>query len=274
MDGVDRGLELICAGLVAAKAAADDCETLVDHRLIPLPAVLVAEQRERAVGPDSRPATGLSQEQQRQQAVDLLLVRHRRRHDPRQPDRLCAEARSGRAGQPGIVDEVQDGEHRPQTIRQLVILGHAVRDSRRLDLVLGTHETLRHRRFGYEERSCDLLGRQAAEQPERECHLRFGGERRVAAGKDQSKPVVLHGSFLFRQQLVEAVEVDLRVLNREPVSPGFGDDKLPRAGGIPTQMTAQRRHERLDRRGGVIRQVLAPEHFGDPVNGHRAAASR
>src|SRR5215216_3731804 len=33
-----------------------------------------------------------------------------------------------------------------------------------LDLALGTHETLRHRRFGHQEGSCDLLGRQAAEQ--------------------------------------------------------------------------------------------------------------
>ena len=75
-------------------------------------------------------------------------------------------------------------------------LGHAVRDSGRLDLALGTHDTLRHRRFGNHEGSCDLLGRQAAEQPKSERHLRFRRECRVAAREDQPKPVVLHGSHL------------------------------------------------------------------------------
>jgi hypothetical protein len=40
-------------------------------------------------------ATGLGQQQQREQAGDLGLVRHQRRQDPRQPDRLGAEIRFG-----------------------------------------------------------------------------------------------------------------------------------------------------------------------------------
>jgi hypothetical protein len=42
--GVDGGLELIRAGLVAAKAAVDDRLTLVDQGPIPTGAVLLAEQ--------------------------------------------------------------------------------------------------------------------------------------------------------------------------------------------------------------------------------------
>ena len=77
-----------------------------------------------------------------------------------------------------------------------MILRHAVGDSGGLDLALGTRETLRHRRFGHQEGSCDLLSRQAAEQSEGERHLRFRGECRVAAGEDEAKPVVLHGFHL------------------------------------------------------------------------------
>ena len=77
-----------------------------------------------------------------------------------------------------------------------MILRHAVGDAGGLDLALGTRETLRHRRLGDQEGSCDLLGRQAAEQSQGERDLRFRGERRVAAGEDEAKPVVLHGSHL------------------------------------------------------------------------------
>jgi len=50
MHGVDGGLELVGAGLVAAKARADDRLALFDQGLVPLPAVLLAEQDQRAVG--------------------------------------------------------------------------------------------------------------------------------------------------------------------------------------------------------------------------------
>ena len=54
MYGVDGGLELIGAGLIAANAAADDRLTFLDHRPVPLCAVLLAEQHEGAVRPRSR----------------------------------------------------------------------------------------------------------------------------------------------------------------------------------------------------------------------------
>jgi len=86
--GVDGGLELIRTGLVAAKAPADDRLTFLDQGPIPSSAVLLAEQHQGAVGPHSRRATGLGQEQQRQQTGHLWLIGHERRQDPRQPDRL------------------------------------------------------------------------------------------------------------------------------------------------------------------------------------------
>jgi hypothetical protein len=88
MHGVDGGLELIGAGLIAANAAADDRLTFLDHRPVPLCAVLLAEQHERAVRPRSRCAPGLGQEEQRQQPGHLRFVGHERRQDPCEPDRL------------------------------------------------------------------------------------------------------------------------------------------------------------------------------------------
>jgi hypothetical protein len=126
---------------------------------------LLAEQRGGAVGPGSRRAARLRQEQQRQEAGRLRVVGDERREDSRQQDRLQAETRLGRAVQPCGVDQVDDGQHGAQAVGQLVTLRHAVGDSRGLDLALGADETYRHRRLGHQEASRDLPGRQAAEQP-------------------------------------------------------------------------------------------------------------
>ena len=71
MHGVDGRLELIGTGLVAAKAPADDRLALLDQGPIPSCAVLLTEQHEGAVGPRSRRAARLGEEQQRKQAVPL-----------------------------------------------------------------------------------------------------------------------------------------------------------------------------------------------------------
>ena len=68
--------------------------------------------------------------------------------------RIASAHRPGPAGlgEPGVVDQVDDGQHRPEPVGQLVLLRHPVRDAGGLDLALGTHEALRHRRLGDQER--------------------------------------------------------------------------------------------------------------------------
>jgi hypothetical protein len=66
MHGVDGGLELVGTGLVAAKSLAEDRLAFLDQGPVPSGAVLLAEQHKGTVGPGSRRATGLGQEQQRQ----------------------------------------------------------------------------------------------------------------------------------------------------------------------------------------------------------------
>jgi hypothetical protein len=161
-----------------------------------LDAILLAQHHQGAVGPRPRGATRLGEQQQREQAGHLGLVRHERGKNPRQPDRLAAQPRFGWAGQPGVVDQVDDGQHGAEAVGQLGRLRHAVGDLGGLDLVLGADETTRHRWLCHQERSCDLLGRQAAKQPQSERHLRLRGQSRVAAGEDEPQPVVVHGSHL------------------------------------------------------------------------------
>jgi len=161
--GVDGGLQLVRAGLVAVEAATDDRLPFVDQGAIPSFAVLLAEQRKAAVQANARCAAGLGQEQERQQARPLRLVGHQCREDPRQADCLGAETGLGLAGLPGGVDEVDDGEHGAQAVGELVLFGDAVRDSGRLDLALGTCETGCHRGLGHEKGARDFLGRQASE---------------------------------------------------------------------------------------------------------------
>jgi hypothetical protein len=49
-----------------------------------------------------------------------------------------------------------------------------------------------------------LAGGQSAEQAQGERHLRVGGQRWMAAGEDQTQPVVLHGPYLLGRGLLVA----------------------------------------------------------------------
>jgi len=117
MHGIDRRLELMRTGLVAAKAPAHDRLALMDQGPIPSGAVLFAEQHEGAIAPRSRRAPGFGVEQQRQQACHLGLVGHEPGQDACQTDRLHTEIFSGsgfgfgRVAQPGVAVQVDNCQH-------------------------------------------------------------------------------------------------------------------------------------------------------------------
>ena len=95
---------------------------------------------------------------------------------------------------PRVVDEVQNRKDRPESLAEIGLFGHPIRDAGGLDLVLGSNEPLRHRRLAQQERAGHLVHAQAAEQPKGQGDLVLRAERRVAAGEDQSEPIVPHGS--------------------------------------------------------------------------------
>ena len=94
VDGVDRGLQLVRAGLVAAQQAADERVALRDLGRVPERMVLVGEQDERPVL-RARSAAGVGQQQQREQAEHLGLVGHQLGQQAREADRLRAQLRRG-----------------------------------------------------------------------------------------------------------------------------------------------------------------------------------
>ena len=136
-------------------------------------------------------------EQQRLQAERLRLVGHQLRDHRGQPDRLGAQ-RAAHVGVAGacrvalVEHEVDDVQRGRQALGQRLVRRHRERDARGADLRLGPHESLRHGGLGHEERVRDLGCRQAAQQPQRQRHLRLGRERRVTAGEDQPQPLVGH----------------------------------------------------------------------------------
>ena len=78
-------------------------------------AVLVRQWHEHSVG-DAGGTPGVREEHQCEQALHLRLVRHERREDPREPDRLGAEIGADcgllARGEVALVEhEVERGEH-------------------------------------------------------------------------------------------------------------------------------------------------------------------
>ena len=121
---------------------------------------------------------------------------------PAQSNRLAGELgprdlRSRRGRVALVEDQVDDLEHRAQSLRQFLRRGHLVRNRRLSNLRLGAHDALRQRPRSGEEGLCDLLGRQPAHlaQGERNARLRCQGW--MTAREDQAKPIILEAVLAF-----------------------------------------------------------------------------
>jgi hypothetical protein len=128
------------------------------------------------------------QQHHREQAVDLRLVGHQLRERAAEPERLGRQLAAATVAL--VEDQVDDREHRGEPIGQQVVGRHPERDPGGLDLALGPHEPLGHRRLGDEEGSGDLAGGQAAEGVQGQSDLRVGGQRGVTAGEDELQSLV------------------------------------------------------------------------------------
>ena len=128
---------------------------------VPERAILVLEQHDLAVGSDPRGASRVLEEHEREQAEHLGLVGHEHGEELREPDRLVAEVGAhvvgaGRRRVALVEHEVEHREHRAQPLGEQVVGRDAERDAGAADLPLRTHEPLRHRGLGDEERVRDL----------------------------------------------------------------------------------------------------------------------
>ena len=89
-----------------------------------------------------------------------------------------------------VEDEVDDLEHRRQPRGQLGAARHLERHARLGQRPLGAHDPLRDRRLGDEEGARDLVGREAAEQPQRQRHARLGREHGMTGDEHEPQQIV------------------------------------------------------------------------------------
>lgn len=152
VNGRDRGLQLVRPWLIAAQTPADQRLALLDEAPVPSCPVLIPEQYQLALGICSGSAPRLGEKHEGEQPSDLGLVRHEQTQDPAESDGLGAQIRLGRRlGLAGGVRQVDRSEHPLQSVWELELLGDTVWNLRRLDLVLGANQPLRHSGFAGEE---------------------------------------------------------------------------------------------------------------------------
>ncbi|MHC2316297.1 hypothetical protein ACVIHC_003343 [Bradyrhizobium diazoefficiens] len=211
----DRGLHRI--GLRPAgyaQCVVHETQTRLDLRAIPERAVLLFQQHDVA---DRRRASGAArvvQQHQGQQALDPGPVRHQPVEQTTEPDGFDREIRPHQVCARGCdiafgEDEIDDGEHAVEPLRQRVAFGHLIGNAGEPDLLLGADEALRHRLLTDEERARDLRGREAANGAQRQRDLDLLRERGMAAGEDQPQHVVVER----RRRLVGRLRVELELMH-------------------------------------------------------------
>ena len=120
------------------------------------------------------------------------------------------------------------------------------------DLPLRAHEPLRERRLGDEEGTSDLRRLEAADEAQRQRHLRLRREGRMAAGEDQLEPLVGNGGLLVVGELVDARE-KLRLAGQRLLAADPVDRRVPRG--------------RHDPRAGIAGNSLARPPLGSSHEG-------
>ena len=194
--GGDRRLQRVGAGRAAqGQRALDERQRLADHGAVPAFAILVLEQHELAVAARAGGAPRVLQQHQREQAGRLRLGGEQRVHDARETDRLGGEVLAHERVAAGrrvalVEHQVEHSEDRGEAVVQRVRRRLAERDAGQPHLLLRAHEPLGHGRLRQQQGARDLGHRQAADEPQRQRHLRLRRERRVAAGEHESEPLV------------------------------------------------------------------------------------
>ena len=89
-----------------------------------------------------------------------------------------------------VEDEVDDLEHRREPVRELRAARHLERHAGVRERALGPHDALGDGRLRHEKRPGDLVGREAAEQPQRQSDAGFLREDGMARREHQAQQVV------------------------------------------------------------------------------------
>ena len=190
-----------------------------------------------------------------------------------QPDGLVAEVGPHQvvagAGRVALVeDEVDHGQHRVETIVELVGGRHPEGDAGLADLSLGPDQPLGHGRFGYEEGASDLRRGQTGDRAQGERHPCLRSERGMAAGHQQRQLIVRRGRRLGRPSLhpgQRLLSIGPTGLAAKPVDgSAAGDGGQPRAGPVRNPGAGPRAEGLGDRvLGRVLGRVEVAEITGE-----------
>ena len=191
----DRGLQRERTG-PAAQRGFDQRQRFGDLLLVPARAILLFEHDEIAGGVGPRVAPRIVQQHQRHERGGFRRRRrHQRSHQPPQTDRLGRDVRPHERPAPRrrvafVEDQIDHGQHRVEPRRHVVGVGHHVRDARVANFPFRPHQPLGHRRGRNEKRARDFVGLEPAQRPKRQRDLGVERQGRMAAGEDQSQPIV------------------------------------------------------------------------------------
>ena len=214
--------------------------------------------------------------------MDLRFLRDELGENPSQTQRVFTEGRphpiaASRCRVAFVEDQVDDAEHRREALGTLLSTGDLEGHPLVGERALGADDALGDGGLGDEERARDLLGCQAAEQPERERHPRLDGQHGMARREDEAQEVVadvvcplIDGRLEIRDRrflLGLELVTELLVLAIEPLVATPEIDR-PVLGGRHQPGARVARYARLGpllERGeeGVLRQVLGQADVAD-----------
>ena len=183
----DRGLEDVGAAPAERQGTLELRTSFSQLLEVPQRSILIAKQDHGAVG-KSGLAARVVRQHQRQESVDLGLVRHELGEGSAKPDRLRSQVCSAAVSL--VEDQVHDREHGGEAVGEQMRRRHTEGDSGVPDLVLRADEPFGHGLLGDEESAGDLLGAQATERSQRKRNLRIERERGVATREHELEPLI------------------------------------------------------------------------------------
>ena len=200
MTGGNGGLERVGPELATALARAgfgarERGKAAADQKLIPPRPVLVQQQDRLAGRAGACAQTRGLDLHERNEAVHLGLVGRQLGQDAAETQRFLAQLRPhpvvAGGGRVALVeDEVDHLEHGGQALGKLGPARYLEGDALLGQRALGADDALGDGRLRDQEGAGDLVGRQAADQAQRERDAGFGGEHRMAGREDQAQQIV------------------------------------------------------------------------------------
>ncbi|MCY1297693.1 hypothetical protein D9M70_471440 [compost metagenome] len=195
MQGSDRGLDLIGAGLAVAHRPVDQRQRLINQWAVPQSAILVFEQDDGAIGIETGARAGMLYHHQRRQPHDLRFRGKKLQQQTPEPDRLLAEIgrdafRAVHRRIAFVEDEIDHRCDGGEPVGTIGNIGRFESKAGRRDAGLGAGDALFHRRFADEKGAGNLLDRKARDDAQSQRDLLGCRQSRIAADEQQPKNVV------------------------------------------------------------------------------------